>query len=272
MQSNCTFLLAGIYDINKITYATQNKYAACSTILQAKTKKSIVQLVFNMIADLGFTIEYVDLILDEFRTKSVDEFTFTNLDEQVISASQISLAQLLMIRLYTSPQQSETCKRNLSQMLKEALRDRKAEDVTKLGGVITTLDNALESLPRYVSEDALFRGEKVSIKCLQAGYQFHLVYFGSFSLDVYEALDFTNNQTCTLFVLRNPKSGADIAFASSVKMEMEVLYPRNTHFQVLRVFTGAEAIDYVPELKKVKISDQLTVIEIAEAPTQAPGP
>lgn len=263
MPPTCTFLLAGSYDIEIVTKATENK---------AKTRESIVKLVFEMLAELGFTIHYVDCMLGELTTKSVDEFTFTNFHSQVISASQISLAQLLMIRLYTSPEPSETCARNLAQMLKEALRDRKAEDVMKLGGVITTLDNALESLPRYMSEEALFRGEKVRIECLQAGKQFHLVYFASFSLDVFEALDFTDAQTCTLFVLRNPKSGADIAFASAVKDEMEVLYPRNTHFQVLHVFTGAEARDHVPELKNAMIGDQLTVIVIVEAPTQAPGP
>lgn len=263
MPPACAFLLDGRYDIDNVTKATENK---------AKTRESIVKLVFEMLADLGFTMAYVDCMLYQLTTKSVDQFTFTNFDSQVISASQISLAQLLMIRLYTSPEQSETCERNLSQMLKEALRDRKAEDVMKLGGVITTLDNALKSLPRYMSEEALFRGEKLRIQCLQAGKQFHLVYFASFSLDMYQALEFTEGQTKTLFVLRNPKSGADIAFASAVKEEMEVLYPRNTRFQVLHVYTGAEARDDVPELKNAMIEDQLTVIVIAEAPTQAPGP
>lgn len=263
MPPACAFLLDGRYDIDNVTKPTENK---------AKTRESIVKLVFDMLADLGFTIHYVDLMLDELTTKSVDKFTFTNFDSQVISASQISLAQLLMIRLYTSPEQSETCERNLSQMLKEALRDRKAEDVMKLGGVITTLDNALQSLPRYMSEEALFRGEKVRIECLQVGKQFHLAYFASFSMDMYEALDFTDEQNGMLFVLRKPKSGADIAFASAVKDEMEVLYPRNTRFKVLHVYTGAEARADVPELQNTMIGDQLTVIVIAEAPTQAPGP
>ena len=267
-----TFLLSGPYNIVNVTEATQNKSAVCRTRLKANTRKGIVKLVFEMVADLGFTIHYVDYMLQSFTSQSIDKFTFTNFDEQKISASQISLAQLLMIRLYTSSEQSETCRRDLAQMLKEALRNRKTEDVMKLGRVISTLDDALKSLPPYMSEEALFRGEKVKIQCLQAGMQFHTVYFASFSLDVFEALHFTNAQTCTLFVLRNPKSGADIAFASMEKHEMEVLYPRNTHFKVLHVFSGAEARDHVPELKSAMIGDQLTVIVIAEVPMQAAGP
>lgn len=264
MPLECAFLLSGPYDIASLTEATKNKSALCRTRLRAHTTERIVQLVSEMLKDLGFTEAYVEFLLSDLTRKAVGELTFTNSNSQEISASQISLVQLLMIRLYTSTEQSKTCGRDLAQMLKQGLRGRKTEDVMKLKDVIKTLDNALKSLPPYMSEKALFRGEEIKIECLQVGMQFDMVSFTSFSRVAYEALPFTQAQNGSLFVLQNPKSGVDIAFASDMPREMEILYPRNTRFEVLHVFSGAEARDHVPELKSETVGDQLTVIVIAE--------
>lgn len=257
-------LLSGPYNIDDVIKERENTSTVCRTKLRAKTTERIVELVYGMVEDLGFTKEHVICMLESLASQSIDTFKFENFGEQEISAERISLAQLLVIRLYTSSELSKTYGIELAQILRLTLRDRKTEVVTKLRPFIRTLDDALVRLPRYESEEALFRGESVKIKYLEPGMEFHTAYFTSFSLDMYEALPFTIRQTGTLFVLQKPKSGADIAFASALQGEMEVLYPRNTHFKVLHVFSGAEARVHVPELKKTFLTEQLTVIVITE--------
>ena len=277
MPLKCAVFLFGFYGIDDFTNATENESVVSTTRLEPNTREKILEKVFKMVENLGFSKNHVDYLLIDLgfkkqmegvtqtcTSKSIHKFTFMNSSGEVISESQISLPQLLIILHYTSSGLSNTCSRDLAQMLKEALRERNREDVIKLRHVIKTLDGALECLPRYKSEEALFRGEQVKIECLQPGVLFYMVHFTSFSQNVSKALDFTTKQTHTLFLLRNPKSGADIAFASEHEDEMEVLYPRNTRFEVLHVFSGAQARDHVPELQNTIILDELTVIVIAE--------
>lgn len=259
------------YDITNVEGETDTE-AATRARLRVHKLDRLLDLVFAMLVNFGFKSCDVYYLWTCLTTGPVDEFSFTNSKSEVITKANISPVSLLMIILYTSPIPSDNCGRCLAQILKEALRDRKAEDVMKLKIVITTLDNALESLPPYISEEALFRGQNVRIQGLEVGGNFYMTWFASFSRDVRQALDFTDGQIGTLFVLRSPKSGADIQFASYVKYEQEVLYPRNTRFVVLGVFVGEGANTHVSELGSVTIGNELTVIVIAEAPTHASGP
>jgi len=259
------------YDITNVEGETDTE-AATRARLRVHETERLLALVSAMLVNFGFKSCHVYYLLTCLTTGPIDKFSFTNSKSEVITEANISLVSLLMITLYTCPSPSDKCGRCLSQILKEALRDIKAEDVMKLKNVITTLDIALESLPPYISEEALFRGQNVRIQGLEVGGNFYMTWFASFSRDVRQALDFTDGQIGTLFVLRSPKSGADIQFASYVKYEKEVLYPRNTRFVVLGVFVGKEANMDVPELKSVTIGNELTVIVIAEAPTHASGP
>jgi hypothetical protein len=266
----CQILHGGSYHPLRATQASKDEREVSSDKKVPTTTDAIVNIVFEIVADSGFTKNHVYLMLRCLLNRQDEDFRFKNESLQEISPAQISLQRLLMIRLYTSANLSETSLKCLADLLKEALRERNDEKCWKLRGVIASLDEALDFLPSHHSDMPLFRGEKIEIISLRQDMTFCMVWFASFSQSLCEALEFTRQQSCTLFVLRNPKNGKDIAFASDCDYEKEVLYPRNSHFKVLNVFTGVDARKNLPELANSKIEDKLTVIVIAEAPTQVP--
>ena len=109
------------------------------------------------------------------------------------------------------------------------------------GGAITRLDHALANLPRYRAdpsdaEATTYRGlGAVSDSVLaemQVGSTLHEPAYLSTSTDVNGALSFASESAPTLITVVG-RSGVDISSLSDLMIEGEVLFPRDTEFEII---------------------------------------